>query len=96
MNIIYDLVGSLSTMFNAPKPFKYFSPIAVNTTPLLLREKVSFPDTFQTGYLMAYRGGRNIEIFSCQIQVIGISFINECPILRKDGTGKALFCAAGS
>lgn len=47
---------------------RYFSPTAVNVTPLLLRENSFSQKVLQAGYLMADRRGGNIEILCGQVK----------------------------
>ncbi len=67
---------------------RYFSPTAVNVTPLLLRRTVFPQKVLRAGYLMADRRGGNIEILCGQIKAAGSDDFNKSPILRKEGIGR--------
>lgn len=57
---------------------RYFSPTAVNVTPLLLRENSFFPQkVLQASYLMADRRGGNIEILCGQVKAAGSGDFNK-------------------
>lgn len=56
---------------------RYFSPTAVNITPLLLRENSFSQQVLQTGYLMADRRGGNVEILCRQVEAAGRGDFNK-------------------
>lgn len=57
---------------------RYFSPTAVNITPLLLRENSFFSQqVLQTGYLVADRRGGNVEVLCGQVEAAGCGDFNK-------------------
>ncbi len=70
---------------------RYFSPTAVNVTPLLLRENSFFPrKCSEASYLMADRRGGNIEILCGQLRLPVAATSIKAWILRKEGIGRFL------